>query len=190
MQAESNVTIRAVIKYAADLREDAARVVIADVWAKPYAPKESYARKLASQLGPVDALAYLRGRAAQAQREARDDAEMRQRSLDAQKARQTQERAHREANRKNVSPGRRIDLAIAKLSLVASSSAAGLERGVSGGDPEHCPLSFDKKGAPTRGPRSNVDMADAWRRKARILAEEIEQAVFQATTRDVTDRAA
>lgn len=176
-QAESKITVKAVVAYAVKLREDAAKACVRDPYAKPYMPSVTYARRLAFRVGPEEAIAHLRGNAAMAQREQREQAEISKRSLERHKRRQADAKKDRDRRVANLRPGERIDLAIAQLSLIASPAAANPEPSSPNADSDF-------------SPKFTVDMADPWKRKAQQLAREIEDALFDAQSRNVRQIAA
>lgn len=172
-----DMTVKAVVQEAEDMRKRGEAQILRDVWAKPFKPSEAYARKLCRQLGPQEALAYLRRREAEKDNDAREHA---QRSQHALKRLQRFHAKDAEAKRERdlgISPGARIDRAIARLATMSEVPAMQL-------DPN--PVNGTKQA--DQPPRMG-DAQEKARRLARACAEEIEGLVSETERRDL-ERAA
>ena len=106
-------TIKAVILYAEKLKLNAERQTVGDVYAKPYWPpmmkdgkiSEQALKKLIQRVGsPEHALEFLRLKAAQADREAREEAQASQRALERHARRQGHHKRNL-AERRSASAG-------------------------------------------------------------------------------------
>ncbi len=171
--SEKKPTAEAVAKYAAELRKRADRQILQDVYAKPYKPSEHYARKLSARLGPEEAIKYLERRAAERDAEAREAARESEYAL---KRLQRHHAKDAEAKRERdlgISPGARIDRAIAKLGTMSEVPAMQIDPNpVSGGEASN-------------DPRPTSDAQAKARRIARAAAEEIEGLVEETGRRDL-----
>jgi hypothetical protein len=123
-KTQQQPTIKAVLAYAQTLRQRAETQKVRDPWAKPYEPSEAVARKLCVQHGPEDALQLLAGRAAAAEREYRQEAEIAKFSLERHKRRTQKADRDREKERLSLTAGQRIDRALAAFSVIPAASAA------------------------------------------------------------------
>lgn len=164
-QDQQPTTITDVVAYAAELRDRAAKLTDPhskqyDPWAKPYAPTEAAARKLVTRIRaraigelPADATDEQRDQAA-AEAPALALDELAYRAMRAERqvteGRTADKRRHnRLANahtragkqqvrhRTSMSPGQRIDTALALLGVIAAGPTAYLGEKVSGGDDHH-----------------------------------------------------
>ena len=171
------ITVRAVVEYAKKLREEGQRELIGDPYASPFLPTEAAARRMSARLGPEAAIDNLRRRAAMHKRRVREEAQVAAVSLQRHKGRQRKMREARDKERGHLTPGARIDGAIARLSVVASPAGAKIGQSVHGGTPDHTPAFC-------------VDSADKARRIARKAVEEIEALEDELRVRDVSQLAA
>ena len=171
------VTVKAVVEYAKQLRDEADRLELADPWACAFRPTEAAARKMSARLGPEAAIDNLRRRAAMHKRQHREDEQIAAESLKKHRNRQKHYHAKREKERAHLSPGKRIDGAIARLSLIASPAGAQIGQSVHGGTPDHTPA-------------FTVDMADKARRLALTCARQVEALEDECRVRDVSQIAA
>lgn len=170
------ITVKAVVEYAAQLRREAERETTQDPFASPYRPTEAAARGMSNRVGPEEAVLYLRRRAAMHKRDARQHADVAAASLNKHKNRHRHIQEKRDKQRQHLSPGSRIDGAIARLSMVASTAAAQIGQSVHGGTPDHRPA-------------FSVDAADKARRVALSAVREIEALEDELKVRDL-DKAA
>ena len=171
---KSKMTVESVLKEIQTLRARGDAEVARNVWAKPYRPTDLYVRKLCKQMGPEGALQYIRRRAAEKDADAREEAqvsEYAQKRLARHHAREAEARRERDLG---ISPGRRIDRAIAKLGTMSEVSAAQV-------DPNPVHGTREKGQAPKRG----GDAQQVARRIARAAAEEIEGMVNETNRRDL-----
>lgn len=167
-------TVKAVLAYAAQLRREAEREIALDPFASPYAPTDASARKACSRLGPEAAIDSMRKRAAMHKYDARQHAVIADRSENVHKGRQRKHRETREKQRAHLTPGRRIDNAIARMSMVASSSGAQIGQSVHGGTPSHIPP-------------FTTDLADKARRIAIACVRQIEDLEDESKVRDMAN---
>lgn len=170
-------TVKAVVLYAAQLRLEAEREIISDPYACPYRPTEAAARKLSNRLGPEAAIDHLRKRAAMHGRKVREEQAVAHKSLTVHKARQANHRTATQKRRDKMSPGVRIDAAVARLSVIAAPASSAIGQSVHGGTPDHAPA-------------FTVDAADKARRLALICARQIEAIEDELRLRDVSQAAA
>lgn len=189
-------TVRAAVAYANQLRLKGDIEAARDPYASPYRPTEASARKLCARkaneavlelpadatpeqveqaraTGPARAIAYMAMRAKQHATDRAEQDEISHRAEQRLKRRQEQHRKHRDQERAHLSPGKRIDDAIARLSLVASPAAAKLGRDV-GEDAEK-----------DRTPAWSVDASSRARMIALRAVREIEALEDEMTTRDL-----
>lgn len=204
MKTEDRPTIKSVELYVRRLQSEARRKIAADPYAQPYCPQwdeehfEANVKKLVQRCiterlvadyhteeqraelhanGPALAIEVLRTRAAVAEGEARRHAEHASRSLvhlaglHARETRKTRDR------RASLSPGRRIDQALASLSSVSEVPASAL-----GGDQV-------KGGERDRSPKWCGDQFGSATAKCVRLAEELEGLVDEARVRDLQNAA-
>lgn len=144
--SSSTPTIKAALKYAAELRHLGDQEAARDPYASPYRPTEASVRKLCSRFsqqatrelpvtateherdearaaGPAKAIAYMTLRARQhGQAKAEQDL-ISERAEQRLKRRQEQARKQRDKERAHLTPGARIDGVIARLRLVAAPAA-------------------------------------------------------------------
>ena len=170
-------TVKAVVEYAKQLRDEADRLELADPWACAFRPTEAAARRMSARLGPEAAIDNLRRRAAMHKRTHREDEQTAAVSLSKHKYRQKHYKDKREKERAHLSAGKRIDNAIARLSLVASPAGAQIGQTVHGGTPDHTPA-------------FTIDAADKARRMALLCARQIEALEDESRVRDVSQVAA
>ncbi len=214
----SKPTVRAVVAYAEQLREEAVRRAAKDPWTEPYRPTEAAARKLTQRLtnqriadlarrfdagefttptgdldhdtynelvddaphhGAAAAIAELTRRAAEqlgAERAARERSERAALRL---RKHHDQDARDQAARRKGMSPGQRIDIALANLHCVTDVSASRLDGDRVSGSTEQ-PLPVDSDGY--------AHLEDAFtiaRRKVLALADELEQLLDGERRRNV-----
>jgi hypothetical protein len=131
---------------------------------------------MSARLGPEAAIDNLRRRAAMHKRQHREDEQTASVSLGKHKNRQKHYREKLEKERAHLSPGARIDAAIARLSLVASPAGAQIGQSVHGGTPDHTPAFC-------------VDAADKARRLALLCARQVEALEDELRVRDVSKAA-
>jgi hypothetical protein len=169
-------SVKAVVEYAKQLRDEADRLEAADPWASAFRPTEAAARRMSARRGPEAAIDPLRRRAAKHKRQHREDEQTASVSLGKHKNRQQHYREKLEKERGHLSPGARIDGAIARLSLVASPAGAQIGQSVHGGTPDHTPAFC-------------VDAADKARRLALLCARQVEALEDELRVRDVSKAA-
>jgi hypothetical protein len=170
------ITVKAVVAYAAKLRDDADREELSDPYASPFRPSEAAARRMSARLGPDSALDNLRRRAAMHKRDVREYAEVAAKSMNVHKARQRKYREARNKRRDHLTAGARIDGAIARLALIAAPSSSSLGQTVSGGTPDH-------------SPQFCIDSAEKARRIAMNAVQVIEDLEDELRVRDVSQAA-
>lgn len=149
-------TIKAVVKYAADLRVQAEKQMAADVYAKPYWPTTEAAKQLVKRIAnqrekdvrraldgqdpaivaeavanaradaPGLAIARLREKAADARREQREADEQAERSLARHRRRRAQHLREVDAERQGLTLGARLDLVLTALATVAAAPAGSI----------------------------------------------------------------
>lgn len=171
------VTVKAVVEYARKIREDGEREELADPFASAYKPTEAGARRMSARLGPEAAIDNMRKRAALHKRAVREDAQVAAVSLSKHRNRQRHFKDKRDKQRDHLSPGARIDGAIARMSIVASPAGAQIGQSVHGGTPDHTPAFC-------------VDSADKARRIARKAVQDVEALEDELKVRDVSSIAA
>lgn len=171
------ITVKAVVEYATQLRREADLEIAGDPYACPYRPTEAGARKMSARYGPQAAIENMRSHAAMHKRAEREHAQVAAASLTKHKARHRNFHDQVDRRRRHLRLGQRIDDAIGRLSLVASSSAATIGQSVHGGTPNHSPA-------------FSVDAADKARRIALKAVREIEALEDEARTRDLSKAAA
>jgi hypothetical protein len=207
LNTAEQATVKAVLVYAEKLCLTADRQIAGDPYARPYQPttkdgrvSEDAIRKLCQRLGkqrelqlpaeataedkaaaraqgPADALEYLRLKAAAADREAREEAQASQHSLERHARRQAKHKRAVKARRLELTPGQRIDQALAALATISNVPAAVLD-----GDRVH-------GGERNQAPQWGGDSAGDMRSKATKLALEIEESLDSARARDVQQAA-
>lgn len=168
-------TIKAVLAYAQTLRQRGETQKLRDSWAKPYQPSEATARKLCSQHGAAEALQVLATRAALADREYREEAEVAKFSLERHKRRAQKTDREREQQRQGLTPGQRVDKALAAFSVVPAVGAA--------------QIGWSTKGSDKPGLTKHGDPAGEARYIAFKAAREIESLLDRHQRRDL-DKAA
>jgi hypothetical protein len=123
----SDASLPDVLAFAQLLRDKASHAQANDPWAKPYSPTDTAARKLFHRVGAKAAMSELATRALLAENSYRAQEE------EALRARERHVAALRNADketrkrREQMSYGRRIDDALAKLSMVSATPASVLE---------------------------------------------------------------
>ena len=123
----SEVTVKAVLKYAATLRERAQRARIHDPFAEPYEITDAAARKVSQQLGPAAALTELARRAkAHELREAEKGARAAY-ARSEHLAHQLVFKGEREASASVLSLEQRLAIVRREASLLSETSAARLD---------------------------------------------------------------
>lgn len=144
-------TIKAALKYGDDLRAAAMRLTAEDVYAKPWYPTTHGIRKLvqrctnqrrgdaiaagladdqvkqAELMGPSDAITYMAGKWINSITAHKEQTQLSERAQARHARRQRQAIRDREALLQNLSPGQRIDKAIAELSTVGAVKAQVLD---------------------------------------------------------------
>lgn len=200
-------TVKAVVAYAEQLRIQADRKVAADPWADPYRPSEAAARKLAQRrtnerireitamhltdderelllgdaphFGAQAALDELAARAAEQEAAERAQRERSERSLKRLQRHRAQDHRDQAARQRGLSPGQRLDHALARLAVVSDLPASRLDGDrVHGGDIR--PIPVDKDG------NAHLDSTfSTARRKVLDLADDLERLVENAERRDI-----
>lgn len=127
-------TLKAVLAYAQTLHQRGESQKARDPWAKPYQPTEAAARRLNSEVGSARALEVLASRAAMADRGYREEAEIAKHSLERHKRRTQKTDRGREQERQGMTPGQRIDRALAAFSVVPAVGAAQIGWSTKGSD--------------------------------------------------------
>ena len=168
-------TIKAVLAYAQTLRQRGESQRARDPWAKPYEPSEATARKLCTQHGPAEALQILAGRAASAEREYREEAEIARFSLERHKRRVQKTDRDREQQRQELTVGQRLDKALAAFSVIPAVGAA--------------QIGWSTKGSEKPGLTKHGDPSGEAHYIARKAVREVEQLLDRHQRRDL-DRAA
>lgn len=169
-------TKKAVLDYADRLRVQAEQQMVADVYAKPYWPTTAYAEKLYTEHGPEGAIEYLKARVAHADGEARRDAQEASHSLKRLQRRKKAAKRDRDAERAGMTPGARIDQALASLATLSAVPAARV-----GAEPK-------SSNSSTALPFAD-DLRGRGRRVALDAARSLEEMVEQVRVRDM-ERAA
>jgi hypothetical protein len=205
LKTQDKPTIRSVELYVEQLVRDGNRKIAADPYARPYIPclseagirklvqravKDEVGRSLAGRVaiasekyaeivanGPALAIECLRRRAAVAEGEARRQALIASTSLHHLAGLHAREMRKTKDRRASLSPGRRIDNALASLSSVSMVPASAL-----GGDQV-------RGGEPNRTPKWGGDQFGSSRAKAVRLAEEFEALVDECRCRDLENAA-
>lgn len=133
-------TVKAVVRYAEQLRAEGEQRRRTDVWAKPYMPTDAAARKLCHRLSPDAAITNMRASAAQRIREEREEREAHEQRAARHARRQAQNRRDLAARRDDMTVGQRIDHALAQLTVVSNLPAARIDGDrVQGGEHSHVP---------------------------------------------------
>jgi hypothetical protein len=133
-------TVRAVVAYAEQLRDQAEKLMRADAFARPYYPTSASARRLSQRLGPEAALVRLRELALRHERRDRErDAESVV-SLGRLRDRRANADSRRSRALAGMRPGERVDRALAELATISAAPAAGIGGDVvHGGEGDHEP---------------------------------------------------
>lgn len=208
------ITVRAVLRYAAELRTTASRVRAADPWASTYEIKDDSARVLCSKKarereeavlaknpgataeevaearahGPADALDELKARAKLRERTYREKAQAdKQRDEKFAKFQRKRVERERRARALNLSPGRRIDDGLASLQMVATATAtARFDPRITGEDQDHGAVMAALAAAETDARETAERMHDKVMRVVNLVEDEIDR----ARRRMVEDKAA
>ena len=198
-------TLKAVKDYAKKLHDESSRKVSGDVYAKPYFPplEEAALKKMvqrcatqaalkamdypaaspteveeAKARGPELAIEFMRSKAAQADAEARRDAERSAESLNRLAGLHKREKRKESSRRELLSPGQRIDQALRELATISQVPAVAL-------DPD--PVTGRKR--EWTGPRWLGDQLASARAEAVALAVKLEAKVDGARVRDLSNAA-
>lgn len=167
-------TVKAVIHYAAQLRTAGDREAARDCYASPYRPSEAAARKLSTRLGPAAAIDHLRKRAAMHDHQARENTETAQASLTRLTQRHLRDQRDRQARARGLTPGARIDQALASLAVISAAPATQMSSDtVHGGDK-------------ARTPKWHGDTYSQARARALACADQLERMLEECQRRDLT----
>lgn len=138
-KVERKVRREDVMRYAHELRVLAQRISSSDpmnsehipdvaVWS----PSDEYASYLIRARGPARALEILRERAESAKRAVQFEVELREAKIDRERARRDRERRDAEELVSGLTPGARINRALAELQLLSEGATANLDGEIAG----------------------------------------------------------
>jgi hypothetical protein len=140
-QQGTDISVKAVVRYAQTLRERAARARVADPYADPYEPSLGHARNLCTQHGPAEALRRLAAAARTHELRHQEGAERAARAAAELAAHQLIQAGERDAQLAQLSLGQRLDVALLGLGMLSETSAAPMDGDrISGQKPGHVVL--------------------------------------------------